>query len=338
MAKSRKNKLLSNRKLPENGTTGGNKFKILAGITGIAILLVALFLWQFWASAPVFDGENAFRHIEKQCAFGARVPGSSAHQQCGDFLVDEFGKYADRVQQQPFTHRDRRDTATVFAGRNIIASFNLQPERGYRIMLAAHWDSRPFADKDPDSSLHNQPVPGANDGASGVAVLLEIARILHAQPLDFGVDIVLFDLEDIGDYGAALDSDSLNGFCLGSQYFAETMDSYRPKYGVLLDMIGDADLRIPREGYSQSNAGNVMQMIWQAAKAVNATAFVDEIGESVVDDHVPFLQRGIRVIDLIDFDYPYWHTTADTPDKCSAQSLQQVGDVLVHLLYQIENK
>ena len=200
-------------------------------------------------------------------------------------------------------------------------------------MLCAHWDSRPTADQDPDPANHQKAVLGANDGASGVAVLLEMAHILHHNPLDFGIDIVLFDLEDMGDHGAGLESDSLTPFCIGSQYFVKNRPGYHPRFGILLDMVGDKELRFEREGYSWGRAPQVVTKVWNAAKEVGATAFVEEIREPVLDDHVPFLEKGIKVIDIIDFDYPHWHTINDTPDKCSAESLQQVGDVLIEVLY-----
>ena len=301
----------------------------------MAIATAVAAYWMITA-IPEFDGEKAFQHLEQQCEFGPRVPGSAAHQRCGDYLMAQLGTYADQVREQRFEYRDKRDTSQVYSGRNIVASFNMNPAKKYRIMLSAHWDTRPFADQDPDSNNHVRPVPGANDGASGVAVLLEMARLLEKKAPDFGVDIVLFDLEDLGEPGAALESDTLNPYCLGSQHFAANLGGYRPRYGILLDMIGDADLRIPIEGYSQNNAPHIVRKIWQAARKVGASAFVDDVSEPVVDDHVPFLQQGIPVIDLIDFDYPYWHTLADTPDKCSPTSLQQVGDVLVEILYRVE--
>lgn len=303
----------------------------------IGILLaatVAAAAWLLGSAPPEFDGHRAFQLLARQCEFGPRVPGSTAHRECGDFLVAELKKYADRVQEQHFEYTDRHAPVRTYQGRNIVAAFNLTPEKGYRILLCAHWDSRPFADNDPLPANRNQPVPGANDGASGVAVLLEMARILHSNPLPYGVDLVLFDLEDLGDHGAGLESDTLNPFCLGSQYFVANAGDYRPAWGILLDMVGDRDLTIPKEGYSRARAGFLVDRIWKAARRARAGAFVNRVGNAILDDHVPFLQKNIQVVDLIDFDYPYWHTVEDTPDKCSAKSLQQVGDVLVRLLYE----
>jgi glutaminyl-peptide cyclotransferase len=309
----------------------GIKKILVVGLLVIIMGLIAAILYP--SSKPSFNGERAFEYLKLQCNFGPRSPGSEGHQLCGDFLAQELEKFADKVWEQKFEYRDKQDTAQVYQGRNLVASFNLKPRKNYRVLLCAHWDTRPYADKDPDPAKHRSPVPGANDGASGVAVLLEMARILHDSKPDFGVDIVFFDLEDLGAYNASLFPDSLNQFCIGSDYFVSHMPDYRPKYGILLDMIGDRDLVIKKEGYSQTYAAGVVGKVWQAAQEVGAVAFVDEMGEALHDDHLAFLRKGIPVIDLIDFDYPYWHTAGDTPDKCSAESLQQVGDVLVEVLF-----
>ncbi len=310
--------------------SGPLKFALGAG----GVIVLSAVAWLLLPRVPEFDGTRAYQQLVRQCEFGPRVPGSHAHRACGDFLVSELQKYADRVQEQRFEYTDRHDSSKVYPARNIVASFNLAPEKGHRILLCAHWDSRPFADRDANPANRTRPVPGANDGASGVAVLLEMARILHAHPLRFGVDIALFDLEDLGDPGAALESDTLNPFCLGSQYFVEHLGDYRPAWGVLLDMVGDRDLTIKQEGYSRARAAFLVDRIWRAARRAKTRALIDRPGDAILDDHVPFLQKGIQVVNLIDFEYPYWHTVEDTPDKCSAESLQQIGDVLIRLLYE----
>ncbi len=303
---------------------------------GVALVLVlGVVFYSFFreTALPIFDGARAFRQLTTQYDFGARVPGSAAHRQCGDYLVRQLKQYADNIGVQEFSYTDRRRAGVSYRGRNIIASFNSAPEEKYRIMLCAHWDSRPWADKDPDSARRNQPVPGANDGASGVAVLLEMARIIHERPLPFGVDIVLFDLEDIGDYGADAGSDTLNPFSIGAEVFANSNANYRPAWGILLDMIGDKDLTIKREQFSAEHARPLQDKIWQIAKSQKLSAFIDAPGEAILDDHIPFLRQGVPVVNLIDFDYPAWHTVGDTPDQCSPESLQQIGDLLVRLLY-----
>ncbi|RMF56669.1 MAG: M28 family peptidase, partial [Calditrichaeota bacterium] len=265
-----------------------------------------------------------------------RIPGGESHVQCGDWLTSHLRKRADKVWEQQFTYQEKKQSGKIYPGRNIIASFNLNPKRNFRILLCAHWDTRPWADKDANPEFHSQPILGANDGASGVAVLLEMANILQSHPLEFGVDIILFDLEDLGDYGAEeSSSDTLTPFSIGATYFIENAPkTYRPTFGVLVDMVGDANLNIPQERFSYEYAGDIVEKVWRTAREIGANAFLSQLGPYISDDHLPFLKRGIKVIDLIDFDYPYWHTTHDTPDKCSPESLQQVGDVLVNFLYQ----
>lgn len=317
--------------------------KVKRGLSGRALVLASagiliaallgIFAWKYFFAKPAFDGRRAFAYLQQQCDFGPRAPGSEAHRRCGDFLAAELGKFADKVWEQRFDYRDKKDSTRVYRGRNIVASFNLKPAKGFRVMLCAHWDTRPWADKDPDPANRLLPVPGANDGASGTAALLEMARVLHGRRPDFGVDIVLFDLEDLGDYHAEAFPDSLNPFCIGSEHFAASRGDYRPRYGILLDMVGDSDLVIKKEAISRAQAPQLMERVWAAARRAGAGAFVDAIGPALQDDHVPFLKRGIPVINVVDFDYPYWHTVSDTPDKCSPASLQQVGEMLVEMIY-----
>jgi len=210
---------------------------------------------------------------------------------------------------------------------NIIASFNKYPKGNRRILLCAHWDTRPFADKDPDEKNRATPIAGANDGASGVAVLLELAKILKANVPAVGVDLILFDGEDYGESG------DLENFCLGAREFARNKGEYNPEYGILLDMIGDKDLRIPIEENSQVYAPDIVERIWKRAKKLKLDVFEDEIGSSIFDDHVVLNRAGIRTVDIIDFDYEYWHTVEDTPDKCSPESLYYIGTLLVSLIY-----
>ena len=315
-----------------------------AALAGAALL----WLLVFRDARPTFDAERALRAVVWQVENGPRAPGSPGHRRTQQALVDTLRRYADRVAEQRFDYTDRRDTVTTYRGVNISASFNLDPDAGQRILLAAHYDTRPVADQDPDPEYRTQPVPGANDGASGVAVLLEMARLLHAHPPDVGVDLALFDLEDLGTAAsadtaradssgadaAASDSAAANPFAIGSEYFAAHSGGYRPAYGILLDMVCDENLRLPQEANSLAYARPIVEKVWAAADEVGATAFVDERGRAVMDDHVPFLRRGIPFVDLIHLPFPsYWHTSEDTPDKCSAESLQQVGDVLVEVVY-----
>ena len=301
---------------------------------GLTVGLLLLLLLTRPAPRPPFNVERAYAEVERQVAFGPRVPGSAAHDAARAYFVETLSGLADQVHEQPVVYT--LPDSSVVSGTNIVASFNLDPEEKKRVLLAAHWDSRPRADRDPDPSRHSTPVPGANDGASGVAVLLEIARILHAHPLDIGVDIVLFDLEDLGT-SSQFEADSSVAhvpFAIGSAAFVQNNPTYRPTYGILLDMVGDTNLRIPQEAYSRTYARRVVAKVWDAAERVGAEAFVDEPGGAVEDDHVPFLRAGIPVVDLIQTPFPdTWHTTADTPDRVSAESLRQVGEVLVEVLW-----
>ena len=309
--------------------------KILAGVVALLLAVLAVW-WLVRPSKPVFDGERALRHVYTQVEFGPRVFGKDGYLRTLDWMVNHLEQSADAVSPQPFAYTDAHDSTKVWGGTNIVASFNLNPDGGRRVMLAAHWDTRPTADQDPDSTNWDQPVPGANDGGSGVAVLIEMARLLAEQPPDVGVDLVFFDLEDIGDdLGPDANlSTTANPFAIGSQRFVEENPEYRPEFGILLDMVCDADLRIPKESYSTTHAGHVVERVWEAADRVGASAFLDEAGGPVVDDHVAFLQRGIPVINLIHYPFPpTWHTMADVPSACSAESLQQIGDVLVEVVY-----
>ena len=302
--------------------------------------LIPLILWLsltacgLFDRSPVFDGQQAFRFLEQQCDLGPRYPGSEAHQQCLQFLTDTLKKYCDRVSQQTFTYVDKKDTSRVYEGTNIIASLNLNPRKKERVLVCAHWDTRPWADADRIPANRDKPILGANDGASGVAVILELARIMSAEPPDIGVDFILFDLEDLGESGWEQHPDSLNPYCIGSKHFAANNEKYFPKYGILLDMIGDKNLDLPIEYHSyHSIAREVAVKVWDVAEALEKPAFRQAVEPAIYDDHIPLIEIGIKCINIIDFTYPHHHTLGDTVDKCSAQSLQQVGDVLVKLIY-----
>jgi glutaminyl-peptide cyclotransferase len=269
-----------------------------------------------------FDGTRAFALLQEQCDFGPRFPGSEGHAKTRQYLLDKLLEQTVFVKTQNFIHPAQNVEMQM---TNIIASFH--PDKKKRVLLCAHWDTRPFADKDPDSTLRKHPVPGANDGASGVAVLLEVARIISLREPSWGVDIVFFDAEDGGEEG------DLPGYCLGSTHFAGNLGDYRPEFGILLDMIGDKELTVYKEGYSYSYATRYVELIWSKAKGLGLSCFKDSVKHTVYDDHVPLLNAGIPTIDLIDFDYPYWHTTSDTPDKCSPESLQKIGDLILEILY-----
>ena len=274
---------------------------------------------------PEFDGDRAFAYLKQQCAFGPRHPGSEGHRQCLSFMVEELRGNADAVVKQPFLFTNPRSGET-FSLNNVIASFG---SRGERILLCAHWDTRPWADSDPDPANREKPILGANDGASGVAVLLEMAHILKAHPPPMGVDIVLFDGEDSGLQGRD------DTWCQGSRHFARNKRTgYFPEYAILLDFVGDRDLHFPVEANSLRYAPDVVDRVWSKAESLGLTVFDRSVGHEMIDDHLELLKVGIPAVDIIDFDYPYYHTLEDTEDKCSPESLGIVGTLLVHLIYE----
>jgi len=272
---------------------------------------------------PEFNEQNAFQHLEKQCEFGPRVPGTEAHIKCRDYLDETLRKYAERVTQQPFQAIIDNKRVTCY---NIIANFH--SAKTQRLLLCAHWDTRPWADKDPDPANHTKPVLGANDGASGVAVLLEIARIIDIKPPKYGVDIVFFDAEDFGSYGQN------DTWALGSKQFAQNIvKTYHPEFGILLDLIGDTDQQLYIEQNSYNYTREIVEKVWNIAEQMGIPEFISEVKFDVYDDHLNLLKIGIPCINIIDFDYKYWHTIEDTPDKCSPMSLNNVGKVLLGVLY-----
>ncbi len=272
---------------------------------------------------PAFDADSAFDYLVKQVDFGPRSPNSAAHEECLLYLQQEFSRYADTVQMEKFNVPGY--DGVLLHLTNIIVSFNRKATT--RVLLSAHWDSRPRADHQPGGPV-DKPIPGADDGASGVAVLLEMARDFKQSPPPVGVDIMLWDGEDYGREG------ELNYYCLGSKYWAATKPySYQPDFAVNLDMIGQKGLRIEKEGYSVQYAPDVVNLIWNTAAEMNVPQFVDSLGDTIYDDHIPLQNAGIKAVDLIDFNYKYWHTLEDTPDKCSPKSLSAVGRVLLDVLY-----
>lgn len=275
-----------------------------------------------------FDSNNAFEYLKKQCEFGPRPPGSEAHIKTRDYLFTELKKYTDAVTLQPFTSEvdvvgNPQQSITLHMN-NIIAEFG--SSHNETLLLAAHWDTRPCADKEPDKDVQLNPILGANDGASGVAVLLEIARILKLKPPPRRIVIVLFDGED---YGKSTDQ-----MFLGSRYFAKNMGKWKPDYGILLDMIGDKDLEIPIEQYSWVANRDYTDSIWKRAIELGLAPFKRRIGPAIMDDHVPLIEVGIPMVNIIDFDYPYWHTLEDTVDKCSPKSLEIVGTLVLNIIYE----
>ena len=272
-----------------------------------------------------FDGEAALAYVRAQVAFGPRVPGSASAKRAGDWLVERMRERADTVIVQTWTHRTRDGMQLPM--RNIFAQ--IRPAVTERVLYIAHWDTRPISDHEYDRELRDRPGDGANDGASGVAMLLALADALKHTPPAVGVDILFVDGEDWGTFSPDVD------VVIGSTYFAANLPvaGYRPSYGVVWDMIGDRDLRVLHERHSLRGAPEIVERVWSKAAALGyANHFVSAPGYQVMDDHVPLLQLGWRVIDVIDLDYQYHHTTADTIDKVSAESLRIVGDVALALV------
>ncbi|MDB4322088.1 M28 family peptidase [bacterium] len=285
-------------------------------LTGMLLTVLMLSANAAWAE-PQFDGTLALEHIVTKVSFGPREPNNPrAKQKTVSYIKQTLEPLADRIITQQFSRKG-------LPGTNIWASFNPVSEgNAERIMLGAHWDTRPQAEKDRNPALRNQPIAGANDGASGVAVLLELARVFAANPPPVTIDLVFFDLEDMGNINDL-------PYSIGASEFIAANPFYRPNAGIIIDMVCAKNLSIPREQYSQSLAGELMDTVWEIAKQQNSQVFKDRAGIRIMDDHVPFLSAGIKVIDLIHYPFPdHWHSSADTVDKCSSDSLQQVGDVV----------
>jgi glutaminyl-peptide cyclotransferase len=273
-----------------------------------------------------FKGTTAFSYVEKQMSFGPRIPNTPGHDKMGDWLLAELRGRADTVIVQEINHR--LSNGQVLHLRNFFARF--KPQATERVLFLAHWDTRPMADKSQNLGQQRMPVPGANDGASGVAVLLGVADALKARPPANGVDLLFVDGEDYGDFA------DTNDVLIGSRWFAAHQPpGYQPLFAVLFDMVGDKDLQIYQEGQSLAFAPEVVQRVWRvAAERGHDRHFIPRAGQTLIDDHVSLQKAGIHAIDVVDFDYPYWHTTEDTIDKVSAASLQIVGDVAVALVRQ----
>ncbi|MBN2091537.1 M28 family peptidase [candidate division KSB1 bacterium] len=292
------------------------------------IILIAIFSNVGLARTPAFNKTRAFEYLKKQCAFGPRVPGSLGHQNCLKFFEQELAKFAAKVSLQEFHYRLPGTTKNM-RGVNVVANFNPAAKR--KLLLCAHWDTRPQADMDEDKTKRTEPVMGANDGASGVAVLLEIANQLKLKAPPYQVDIVLFDAEDAGVY------QQNESWALGSKEYAQALNSQNlPDFGILLDLIGDRNLEIYTEINSEMFAPRLVKYVWKIAAQLGISEFIPQSQYQVQDDHLRLIEVGVPCIDIIDFDYPYWHTTHDTPDKCSPESLAKVGRVVLEVIYRGE--
>ncbi len=293
------------------------------------------------AAAVHFAQDSAYAFVARQVAFGPRTPGSAAHDRCADYLYAVLADYADTVIRQPFT-AERWDGQTM-RGVNLIACF--APENPRRVLLAAHWDSRPYADQEADSTLHHTPIDGANDGASGVGVLLEVARVLSAQAPAVGVDIVLFDLEDAGrpDFIPYTPGDE-NTWCKGSQHWAAHphIPGYTAVYGILLDMVGNRQPIFAQEATSLYYAADILDKVWGvAAESGYGAVFVPNRTGGIIDDHL-FVNRLARIpmIDIIHKEFgastgffPQWHTLQDNMAQIDPNTLGVVGKTVLETLY-----
>jgi len=278
------------------------------------------------ATSTGFSGASAYDYAKAQVGFGPRVPGTLAAKKAGDWIISQMRARADTVIVQSFTYATADGKKLQL--RNILARF--RPELKERVLYLTHWDSRPISESATTEAERKMPVPGANDGASGVGMFVALADVLRKNKPNVGVDLLFTDGEDYGQFGPP-EVDVL----IGAKYFATHLPSpdYKPLYGVLWDMIGDKDLRIPYEMISFQQAPEVVARVWQTAADLGySSVFVQESGGEVIDDHAPLLHAGLRVIDVIDLTYPPHHTPHDTMDKISAKSLAIVGDVATALV------
>jgi glutaminyl-peptide cyclotransferase len=283
------------------------------------------------AATTAFSGDKALGYVGDVMAFGPRVPGTAGHERAGDWIVAQMRQRADTVVVQEWKHNTA--AGATLPMRNVLARF--RPDATRRVLYLTHWDTRPVSESAADPAQRKTPVPGANDGGSGVGLFLALGDALKAAPPKVGVDLLFVDGEDYGDF------DKSEDVFIGSTYFANHLPSadYRPEFGVLWDMIGDKDLQIYYELNSFEQAPDVVARVWRAAQDLGyGSYFVQQGKYRVNDDHIPLLAKGLKVIDVIDFDYgadsthTYHHTPEDTMDKLSARSLKIVGDVALRLV------
>lgn len=293
---------------------------------------------------PEFNADSAYSYIEKQISFGPRVPNTLSHAACAEWLVSTFSKFADTVIVQ--ASQVKAYNGTILNFKNIIASFN--PENSKRIILAAHWDTRPYSDQDKDQSKWRTPIDGANDGGSGVAILLELARVLSANKPELGIDIILFDAEDYGQPGFSDLPQIEHSYCLGSQYWSKNkhVPNYNAKYGILLDMVGAKNSTFLLEGFSMQVHPELMRKVWNKAHQLGHTQyFLFQKTSPITDDHYYVSTIGnIPMIDIISLHpqnlysfHESWHTQKDNLTVIDKNVLGAVGETLLHVIY-LENE
>jgi len=308
----------------------------LCGVIGLGtvILVSGLALAQDANdAAPVFSGERAYEWLEKQVALGPRVPGTEANRQLRDLILETAEQEGFHATTGCLMVNDPLSGSEVEICNIVVTIPGSGTSPVGRLWLGAHFDTRPISDHDPDPARQGLPVPGANDGASGTAVLLHLMEILRGQIPPTTVNLIFFDGEDSGRAG------DVGGFCLGSRHLAETWREFGsplagtvPRGLILLDMVGQESVQIPMEGYSLQYAPDWTNAVFERAGTLGLAGLVAVPGRPIYDDHVPFLAEGIPAVDLIDFEYPEWHTTSDLPAACSSVSLFQTGSLLLSLI------
>lgn len=289
---------------------------------------------------PDFNADSAYIYLQEQCDFGPRTMNSVAHDKCEKWIIQKFEQYGCKVTTQKATLNGY--DGTPLRSTNIMASYN--PKATTRIMFCAHWDCRPWADNDPDSTNWHKPIIAANDAASGVGVMIELARILKGSGLELGVDFICFDAEDYGTPQWFEGEDPADTWALGAQYFANNLpEGYAPRYGILLDMVGGVGAKFYREGMSMQYAPAIVKKVWNAARQVGyGSYFPKDDGGMITDDHIPVNQTAnIPCIDVIPY-YPdcaqssfgpTWHTIADNMDNIDKNTLKAVGQTMVQVLF-----
>ena len=289
---------------------------------------------------PDCNADSAYIYLQEQCDFGPRTMNSVAHDKCEKWIIQKFEQYGCKVTTQKATLNGY--DGTPLRSTNIMASYN--PKATTRIMFCAHWDCRPWADNDPDSTNWHKPIIAANDAASGVGVMIELARILKGSGLELGVDFICFDAEDYGTPQWFEGEDPGDTWALGAQYFANNLpEGYAPRYGILLDMVGGVGAKFYREGMSMQYAPAIVKKVWNAARQVGyGSYFPKDDGGMITDDHIPVNQTAnIPCIDVIPY-YPdcaqssfgpTWHTIADNMDNIDKNTLKAVGQTMVQVLF-----
>ncbi|TCC94381.1 M28 family peptidase [Pedobacter frigiditerrae] len=286
-------------------------------------------------SSPDFNADSAFAYTKAQVDFGPRIPSTEAHTNCLNYLVKKFKSFGGEVFVQ-------QGAAKTYDGKNhqlknIIVAFN--PEKTQRVLITAHWDARPFSDQDPDPKMKNKPFDAANDGASGVAIMLEMARQIQQKQPNVGVDFMLWDIEDYGSSDDESADDTT--WCIGSQYWAKNplVKGYKPLYGINLDMVGGSNAQFTQDEISRKYAPEVVQKVWSIGNEIGYAAyFVNEISGSIIDDHYWVNKAGIPCIDIIDYSadgifYKNWHTQLDNLNNIDRNTLKAVGQTVLEVIF-----